>query len=167
MRPGDILTHCFHSSETGILDGNGRVRPEARQARSRGILFDVGHGVGSFSFDVAETSLKEGFPPDSISTDLHSFNYQGPVYDLATTVSKFLLLGLSLEDAIRSVTEAPAIAMGLIEEIGALAVGSRADAAVFDLQEGEFSFTDTSGQIRGGEKKLVPVYVIKDGRIYA
>ena len=167
MQPGDILTHCFHRSETGILDGNGRLRPEARDARSRGILFDVGHGVGSFSFDVAESALRQGFPPDTVSTDLHSFNCQGPVYDLATTVSKFLLLGLSLEEGIRAVTEAPARAMGMLEEIGTLGVGSRADVVIFDLQGGEFSFMDTVGQVRAGEKKLVPVCVIKDGCIYA
>jgi dihydroorotase len=166
MRPGDILTHCFHGSETGILDGKGRVRPEVREARSRGILFDVGHGVGSFSFDVAESALAQGFPPGTISTDLHHFNLQGPVYDLATTLSKFLLLGMSLEECIRSVTETPAKAMGMLGEIGTLALGRTADIAIFDLQAGDFPFTDTLGQTRTGPKKLVPFCVLKDGRIY-
>lgn len=167
MKPGDVMTHCFHASDTGVLDDTGAVRPEARRAAGDGgILFDVGHGAGSFSFDVAEAALAQGLRPGTISSDLHRYNLHGPVYDLATTVSKFLLLGLSLEEAVERVTASPARAMGLLGEVGTLAPGACADVALFALEEGTFEFRDTAGQRRTGERHLRPQLTLRAGVEY-
>ena len=167
MRPGDILTHCFHRSDTGVLNSSGAVLPEVQKAVENGILLDVGHGAGSFAFDVAEAALAQGIRPGTISSDLHRYNLNGPVYDLATTLSKFLLLGLSLDEAIEKVTAAPARAMGMLGEIGTLKPGAAADLAIFDLKDGTFAFTDTKRQTRTGEQKLDPVSTVRAGRLYA
>ena len=167
MRPGDILTHCFHRSDTGVLDNSGAILPDVRKAVESGILLDVGHGAGSFAFDVAEAALAQGMRPGTISSDLHRYNLHGPVYDLATTISKFLLLGLSLDEAIEKVTAAPACAMGMLGEIGTLKPGAAADLAIFDLKDGTFTFTDTKRQTRTGEQKLDPVSTVRAGRLYA
>ena len=166
MQAGDIMTHCFHSSDTGVLDEAGKVRPEAVAASERGVLFDVGHGAGSFSFQVAETAMRQGLRPGTISSDLHHYNLHGPVYDLATTLSKFMHLGWSLEDAVARATAAPARAMGMLGEIGTLAVGACADVAVFNVEEGAFDFFDASGEKRIGERRLVPVVTVRAGEIY-
>ena len=166
MRPGDILTHCFHDSNTGLLDGEGRVRPTARRALKQGVLFDVGHGAGSFSFAVAEAALKQEVMAGTISSDLHRYNLRGPVFDLATTVSKFLLLGLSLEEVVEKVTVAPARAMGMLGEIGTLQPGSWADVAIFSLEAGAFEFADARGETRTGERRLVPEVTLRAGKIY-
>ncbi len=166
MQDGDIMTHCFHSSDTGVLDEAGKVRPEAVAASERGVLFDVGHGAGSFSFQVAETAMRQGLRPGTISSDLHHYNLHGPVYDLATTLSKFMHLGWSLEEAVARATAAPARAMGMLGEIGTLAVGACADVAVFDVEEGAFDFFDASGEKRIGERRLVPVVTVRAGEIY-
>ncbi len=167
LRAGDIVTHCFHQSDTGILDDSGRVRPVARRAAQSGILFDVGHGQGSFVFDVAEAAMSQDFPPGTISSDLHVYNLNGPVYDLVTTVSKFLILGLSLDQALEKVTAAPARAMGMLGEIGTLRPGARADLAVLELKPGNFVFTDARDGTRSAERKLEPVSTIRGGRLYA
>lgn len=166
MRSGDILTHCFHKSDTGILDDSGTLRPEARKAVEEGILLDVGHGAGSFAFDVAEAALAQEAPPGTISSDLHTYNLHGPVYNLLTCVSKFLLMGLSLDDALEKVTAAPARAMGMLGEIGTLRPGALADLAILKLSTGCFTFTDSKNQTRQGEQKLDPVSTIKAGRLY-
>ena len=166
MQTGDIMTHCFHRSDTGVLDEAGQVRPEAIAASERGVLFDVGHGAGSFSFQVAEIAMNQGLRPGTISSDLHHYNLHGPVYDLATTLSKFMHLGWTLEEAVERTTVAPAQAMGMLGEIGTLAPGSCADIAVFDLEEGAFDFFDATGQKRIGEQRLVPVATVRAGEIY-
>ena len=137
------------------------------KAADDGILFDVGHGAGSFSFEVAEAAMSQGLHPGTISSDLHVYNVEGPVYDLATTVSKFMLLGLTLEQALEKVTVAPARAMGMLDEIGRIAAGCLADVSVFDLQTGEFDFRDATGDTRSGEQKLVPVSTIRAGQLYS
>ena len=166
MKAGDILTHCFHRSETGVLDKDGIVRPEARRAVEQGVLFDVGHGAGSFSFEVAEEAMRQGLRPGTISSDLHHYNLHGPVYDLATTLSKFMVLGWSLEEVIAQATVAPARAMGVLGEIGTLAVGACADVAIFDLQSGVFDFEDSVRERRVGELRLVPLATIRAGQLY-
>ncbi len=166
MRSGDILTHCFHKSDTGILDDGGTLRPEARKAVEEGILLDVGHGAGSFAFDVAEAALAQETPPGTISSDLHIYNLHGPVYNLLTCVSKFLLLGLSLDDALEKVTATPARAMGMLGEIGTLQPGTLADLAILELSTGSFTFTDSKKQTRQGEQKLDPISTIRAGRLY-
>jgi dihydroorotase len=165
MRGGDILTHCFHGMRCGILDEHGTVRRSVREAMERGVVFDVGHGAGSFHWDVAERALKQGAPPQTISSDLHVYNVNGPVYDLATTVSKFLALGLSLDDALAKVTSVPAQVIGMAGQIGTLQVGAWGDAVVFELQEGPFALEDSHGQVRTGRQRLVPRTVVRAGRV--
>jgi dihydroorotase len=166
MRSGDILTHCFHGLDCGILDAEGKVRKAVYAAMERGVIFDVGHGAGSFKWDVAELALNQGVQPQTISSDLHLFNMNGPVYDLATTVSKFLCLGVSLDEALGKVTATPAAAIRMSDQIGTLKVGAWGDAVVFEYQEGSFEWRDSHGQVRIGRQKLAPITVIRAGRIY-
>ena len=167
MRGGDILTHSFHGRSHGILDEDGKVRRSVREARERGVIFDVGHGQGSFDWRVCEAALAQGFPPTTISSDLHVYNVHGPVFDLATTVSKFLHLGFSLDEALARVTSVPARVIGMPERLGTLAVGAWGDAVVFDLEEGEFELVDSHGQTRIGRRRLVPTVVVKGGKVRA
>jgi dihydroorotase len=166
MGEGDILTHCFHGHPCGILDDRGRVRPSVHDAIERGVLLDVGHGQGSFSWRVVESALEQGVEPHTISSDLHVYNVDGPVYDLANVVTKFLHLGMSLRDAIAKVTSIPAGIVGMAGEIGTLTVGAWGDAVVCELREGEYVLEDSHGETRAGATKLVPVTVIKSGRVY-
>jgi len=143
LRPGDIVTHALTANGMGILDG-GRVRPEVRAARARGVLFDVGHGCGSFSWDVARRALEDGFAPDTISTDLHRYSIGGPVIDLPTTMAKLSHLGMSRDEVLASVTARPAAAIGH-PELGALRVGGPADVTI--LREGPSAeLVDSTGR---------------------
>lgn len=166
MKAGDIMTHCFHQSETGILDELGRVRPEARKAVEGGILFDVGHGAGSFSYQVAAAAMAQGLLPGTVSSDLHKWNLAGPVYDLATTVAKFMLLGWNLSEAIEKVTVAPARAMGMLGEIGTLAPGACADIALFSVREEPRELVDALGEKRVSERWLQPVKTLRAGQVF-
>ncbi len=165
MRRGDLLTHCFHGHAAGILDERGRVLSEVRRAVARGVRLDVGHGKGSFRFPVAEQALRQEVLPSTISSDLHRYNLKGPVYDLATTVSKFLLLGVPLAEALAMVTAAPAEVVGMQGRLGTLKAGAEADLALFELAEGKFELTDVAGETRISPRKLVPRGVIRAGRI--
>ena len=165
MGKGDILTHCFHGSSCGILD-DGQIRSSVRDAMERGVIFDVGHGAGSFSWDVVETAMAQGVLPQTISSDLHIYNVGGPVYDLAHVVTKFLHLGLSLDEALARVTSVPAEVVHMAGEIGTLVQGAWGDAVVFELRQGEFQLQDTAGQTRVGRQSLVPVPVVKGGAVY-
>ena len=166
MRQGDILTHCFHDASHGILDEAGNIRLSVRAARERGVNFDVGHGQGSFSWRVCEAALAQGFAPTTISSDLHVYNLNGPVFDLATTVSKFLHLGLSLDDALAKVTAVPAGVIGMADRLGTLSVGACGDAVVLALEEGQFALVDSRGQTRVGRQRIVPRVVVKGGKVY-
>lgn len=166
MRKGDIMTHCYHGMTHGILDAQGRVRDAVLDAMDRGIVFDVGHGAGSFSWQTAEQALAQGVLPHTISSDLHHYNVNGPVYDLATTVSKFLYLGLPLEEALRRVTATPAQVIRMADQIGTLKVGAWGDAVVFERQTGQFALHDSRGEMRTGNQRLVPVTVIRAGAVY-
>ena len=166
LREGDMMTHMYHSMRHGILDDGGKIRPEVLAARDRGVIFDVGHGAGSFSWSVCETALAQDFEPTTISSDLHAHNVEGPVYDLVTTVSKFLLLGMSLEDALAKVTEVPArVAIGNHTGLGTLAPGSEGDAVVLEMEEGDFEFVDSLSVIRKGSSRLAVRQVIKAGAV--
>src|SRR6478736_4802716 len=112
LRRGDILTHCFRPFPNAPVRGDGRVREEVREARRRGVVFDIGHGSGSFGFATAEHMLEAGFPPDVISSDVHTMSIDGPAYDQLVTMGKFLALGLDLAAVIRVATAAPAAALG-------------------------------------------------------
>jgi dihydroorotase len=165
LRRGDIVTHCFHARESGILHARGELLPEVRRAVEGGILFDVGHGQGSFSYDVARTALGQNFLPHTISSDLHRYNLHGPVFDLATTVSKFLHLGLELPDAIRKVTATPAEVIKMRKELGTLAVGAVGDAALFRMVEGTRPVADSMGKIEVLPRWLEPVQVVRAGKV--
>jgi len=166
MRGGDILTHCFHGDSHGILDGDGKVRRSVREAIERGVIFDVGHGRGSFSWEVAERALEQGIGPTTISSDLHVYNVAGPVYDLATTVSKFLHLGLSLEGALHKVTATPARVLGMSDQIGTLRVGAWGDAVVFDQQQGQLKLHAAPGERSAPTQRVVPTAVVRGGKLY-
>ena len=166
MNKGDVVTHSFNSHPNGLLDASGKLVPEIREARRRGVLIDVGHGAGSFSFDVMEKCLAEHFLPDTISSDLYSANINGPVYDLPTTLSKFLLLGLDLSEVVERATIRAARVFNFGAEIGTLKPGAEADISVFELQEGEFTFSDSDGRTRTGRQRLAPVATVKGGRLF-
>src|SRR3989442_5076693 len=163
LRRGDVMTHCFHGREQGVLDERGRVRDEARRAVGRGVVFDVGHGVGSFAFAVARAALAQDLRPGTISSDLHVYNVPGPVFDLATTMTKFLALGLSLEDVVRATTEMPARAIGALGELGTLAPGAAADVTLLRFDSGDVEFADARGGKVKAAARLVPVRVVRNG----
>jgi len=165
LRPGDIVTHTFHGHFGGIVDGDGKLRPEVVAARERGVLFDVGHGSGSFAFRVARAAIEQGFKPDTISSDLHYYSVAGPVFDLPTTMSKFLHLGLGLEEVIELATWAPAKAFGLEDHIGTLKVGAEGDVCIMKLEEGEFQLQDCERQVEVASRILSAVKVIKGGQL--
>lgn len=166
MGKGDILTHCYHNHPCGIFDDRGQIRDSVHAAIERGVIFDVGHGAGSFSWEVVESAMSQGIQPTTISSDLHVYNVNGPVFDLATTASKFLYLGLSLEETIAKVTSVPASVLPLAGEIGTLTPGAWGDAVVFRLESGEFPLIDSLGVQRTGTQRLVPVTTIRAGAVY-
>lgn len=166
MGERDILTHCFHDMECGILDENGKIRDSVHAAIERGVIFDVGHGAGSFSWDVVQKAMAQGVEPTTISSDLHVYNVNGPVYDLVNVVNKFLYLGMSLDDALAKVTSIPAETILMPGQVGTLSVDAWGDAVVFEHREGEFQLIDARGEVRIGKQKLEPVVVVKGGQIY-
>jgi dihydroorotase len=173
LRPGDVVTHAYNGGTNGVLDASGQVESSAREARARGVLWDVGHGRGSFSYRVASACAAQGFWPDTISTDLHSGSVNAPVVDLPTTMSKYLSLGMSLEDVVDRSTAAPArfIAGALPAEardplLGTLRPGAPGDAAVLELQDGEFTFQDSRGETWKGPRRLVPRHTVRAGRLW-
>lgn len=165
MKPGDVITHCFHGWKQGVLDDDGRVIPALRQAVERGIVFDVGHGAGSFSFPVAEAALRQDFAPAVISTDLHVYSIHGPVYDLPTTMTKFLVMGMSLDDVVTRATAAPARVMGLGDRAGSLAPGRPGDVTLLQEIEGPFRLDDCFGNYREAPRALVPRSVVLGGAV--
>lgn len=166
VRKGDVVTHTYNSHPHGILDADGKLLPEVLEARRRGVLFDVGHGAGSFSFDVMEKCLTHNFLPDTISSDLYSANVHGPVFDLVTTLSKFLLLGMNLSEVVRRATVNSAAVFDFGAPVGTLRPGAEADVSVLDLEEGDFTFTDSDGKTRRGRQKLVPVVTVRAGKLF-
>lgn len=166
LTKGDVITHSFHGRSGGILDAKGRVLAEVRAAVARGVHLDIGHGAGCFSFDVAKKALSQELLPGTISSDVHQFNVNGPVFDLATTLSKFLHLGLTVDQVIERATTNPANVFGFTKGLGTLREGAEADVAVFSLLEGNFEFVDSMQQVEVGHHKLVPFATVKAGRIY-
>jgi len=164
LRPGDIVTHSFTGRPHGILDNNNKVVDAAWDALKRGVIFDVGHGAGSFSFPVAEACLEQGLGPGTVSSDVHRYNIRGPVFDLLTTLSKYIHLGYSIDDALALGTMKPAAAVGLPDHIGTLKVGADADIAVIQHREGPVTFTDADGIERAGKQVMLPVETLRKGR---
>jgi dihydroorotase len=138
------------------------VREETLAARERGVIFDIGHGGGSFGFGTTKAMLDAGFLPDSISSDVHCLSIEGPAFDLLVTMSKFLCLGVDLTTVIRAATTAPAAAVGR-PDLGTLAVGSLGDASVVALEEGEFTYRDVLGEELQGKQKLAPRGIVING----
>lgn len=164
MGAGDIITHVYAPAPNGILDANGRVLPEVRAARDRGVLFDVGNGrSGHITWDVAERAIQQGFLPDTISSDLTAPGRTDRVFDFPTVLSKFLLLGMTLPQIVACATSRAATALPAFRDLGTLAVGAPADVAVFELREGEVEFVDNEKTVRRGRQKLVPSAVVLGG----
>lgn len=164
LRPADIVTHTYTPYDQGILDEDGAIKAAVWEARERGVLFDLGHGAGSFTFHVARRAMEQGFLPDSISTDVYAANTKLVVKDLLTTMSKFLNLGLSLEETLKRVTINPARAIGEAE-LGALEPGAPADLALLRLDEGSFTFYDSRREVLEGTKQLTCEMTIHNGKI--
>jgi dihydroorotase len=165
LRPGDVVTHSFTAWQPGLVTSNGRIVPGALEARARGVRFDIGHGAGSFTWAVAEAALAEGFRPDTISSDLHRFNVPLPVQDLATTLSKFMLLGLSIDEVVAMATSAPAAALGRSADFGTLGAGSPADLAVLAVEDGDVVLADSAGVTRQAKQRLVPTAIVRNGGV--
>ncbi|MBN1642559.1 MAG: amidohydrolase/deacetylase family metallohydrolase [Anaerolineae bacterium] len=163
LRPGDIHTHVF-AQQFPILDAEGRVQAYMFAARERGVLFDLGHGAASFWFRNAVPALRDGFAPDTISTDLHMGNINGPVVSLLMTMSKYLNIGMPLPDVIRRTTAAPARVIGH-PELGTLSIGAEADIAVLRLLEGSYDYADCGGGRLAGRAKLECALTVRAGQI--
>jgi dihydroorotase len=167
LRPGDIFTHTFSYGPTKretVVDENGKVKPFIFAAQKRGIIFDVGHGGGAFSWRQAVPSMQQGFKPDVISTDLHTQSMNGGMKDLNNVLSKFLSMGMSLPDAIARCTWAPANVIKRTE-LGHLGVGSEADVAVLNVRKGDFGYLDVRGTRLKGTQKLEAELTIRAGKI--
>jgi dihydroorotase len=153
MRPGDVLTHCFRPFPNTPATADGKVEPFVLEARERGIIFDIGHGMGSFAFRTARAMLAQKFMPDCISSDVHSLSIEGPAFDLLTTMSKFLCLGMSLTEVVRAATENPANALKR-PELGTFRQGGVGDASVLSLDTGQFAYVDVVDEHLQGTSRL-------------
>lgn len=163
LRPGDIYSHVY-SGLRGELGKDGKLNPALAAGRERGVLFDVGHGGGSFDWNVAMEGKKEAFWPDTISTDLHVTSMNAGMKDMSNVMSKFLAMGQPLKDVIEESTWKPAQALGR-KDLGNLSVGSPADIAVFDLDKGTFGYTDSFGLRVDGKQKLVTELTVRAGEV--
>ena len=166
LRPGDILTHAYAhvAGRIPIVDEQGNVRPYVLEARKRGIIFDAGHGGGSFLFRQAVPATKQGFYPDVISTDLHTGSMNSGMKDILNTMSKFLNLGMPLPEVIRANT-ARAAEVIKQPDLGHLSVGAEADLAVLNLRKGKFGFIDVQGGRMPGDQKLECELTVKGGQV--
>lgn len=165
LRPGDIVTHVYAPPPNGILDGSGRLYPAVLEARTRGIVFDVGNGRnGHITWEVAERAIQQGFLPDTISSDLTAGGRTDRVFDFPTVLSKFLLLGMTINQIVACGTSSAARALAPFQGLGTLAVGAPADIAVFALERGTFEFVDNVNAARTGKQKLVTKAVVAGGR---
>ncbi|HET8998219.1 MAG TPA: amidohydrolase/deacetylase family metallohydrolase [bacterium] len=162
LRPGDILTHCCTGGDHRLVTPEGRARSDVKALHDHGLVLDIGHGTGSFSYEVAERMLSEGVVPDVISSDIHQLSVQGPMFDLPTTLSKFLNLGMSLDDVIERATARPAAAVRR-PDLGTLRPGSQADLALFRLEEGEYAFYDVEMRSRRGTRRIVNTLTLQRG----
>jgi dihydroorotase len=165
LRPGDTLTHCFKPFPNAPIHADGRVKEACWAARQRGVIFDIGHGKGSFDFNVARAMLEGGFAPDVISSDVHVLCIDGPAYDNMETMSKFLVLGMKLEDIVRAVTATPA---NLLKrpDLADLAVGTTGDATIMRIEEGDYVFTDVLGQKLQGGKRFALDSMVVGGKLW-
>lgn len=163
LRPGDILTHAFRPYPNSPATAQGTIKPAVREARRRGVLFDIGHGKASFGFKTARAMLANGFTPDTISSDVHALSINGPAFDQVTTMSKFLCLGMPLVDVIAASTINTALALQR-PELGTLRPGSVGDATILSIKEGRFDYVDAVGEHLIGERKIAAEGVVIAGR---
>ena len=184
LRPGDVITHCYTGHSMSLVGHDNRVRDAARRARDQGIIFDIGHGAGSFSFRNAELMLADGFAPDVISSDIHHLSRYGngllaanagltyyvrrenkDALDLLSCMTKLLHLGMPFADIVSAVTERPARVLGRYPEIGALRVGGAADLCLLRLDEGQFDLFDTHGEHRRTTRAVRAAVTLRAGRV--
>jgi dihydroorotase len=163
LRPGDIYTHCYSGLRHELLP-DGKVNPGMIEGRKRGVIFDVGHGGGSFGWRIAVPALKQGFAPDSISTDLHITSMNGGMKDMLNVMSKFLAMGMKTDEILADSTWHPAREIHH-EELGNLSVGSIADVSVLRVAQGNFGYTDMYGARMNGRQKFECELTVKDGRV--
>ncbi len=163
LRPGDVLTHAFRPFPNAPCTAQGKVKPEVLAARKKGVLFDIGHGKGSFSFKTARAMLANGFYPDTISSDVHTLCINGPAYDQVTTMSKFLCLGVPLSEVIKQSTVNAAHALKR-PELGSLKPGSAGDATILSIKDGKFDYEDVLGEHMTGDKRIVAEATVIAGR---
>jgi dihydroorotase len=163
LRPGDIYTHCYSGLRHELLD-DGQLNPGMSEGRKRGVIFDVGHGGGSFAWRIAVPAIKQGFLPDSISTDLHTGSMNSGMKDMLNLMSKFLALGMTVDDVIARSTWNPAKEIHH-EELGNLSVGSPADVTVLRVENGKFGFTDMYSARMDGRQRFVAELTVRDGKV--
>ncbi|RBQ15730.1 amidohydrolase/deacetylase family metallohydrolase [Spongiactinospora rosea] len=166
LSAGDIVTHYQTPRPHGLLDERGVLLPAVRRARERGVLFDCGHGMTHFSFRVAEALLAQGFPPDTISSDVSARSFAELRPGLLTVMNKWLALGLTPAEVIRAATSRPAAALGLARGAGRLRVGGVADVAVLAWEEGAFAYGDAEGERRETDRRWRPVATVRAGRLH-
>jgi dihydroorotase len=166
LRAGDIVTHMFTVHPGGLLDGNGKLWPQVRDAKESGVLMDVGHGLHNLNFDVARKVLDQGLHPDGVSTDGHRGNRAGPVYDLPTTMAKLMALGFSLNQVIEMATVNAATLLGRTGELGALTLDHPAELSVLKLEEREWKAVDSQKGTIPAHQAITPVYAIRGEMIY-
>jgi dihydroorotase len=165
LRPGDIVTHLFHGRRERIVGSDGKVLDSLRRAVARGVRTDIGHGGGSFAFATARAAMADGFRPDTISTDLHPFSMRGAMRDLPTTMSKFLALGMSVDEVIAATTVNAARTIARPELTGTLAIGAPADVAVLDEVVELVELEDTVGERITADRELRPRATIRAGKV--
>ncbi|WP_374332512.1 amidohydrolase/deacetylase family metallohydrolase [Aestuariivirga sp.] len=163
LRPGDVLTHAFRPFPNSPATAQGTVKPAVLAARKRGVLFDIGHGMGSFAFKTARAMLANGFAPDTISSDVHALCINGPAFDQVTTMSKFLCLGMSLNDVVKASTETAAFALKR-PELGSLKPGSAGDATLLSVDSGDFDYVDVVGEHLVGRQRITSRGVVIGGK---
>ena len=168
MKPGDIVTHCYHGRAHGIMGQEKQfLLKEVVEAQKAGIIFDCAHGRNHFNFRMIERALDQGFLPDTISTDLTMTTAtKGPVWDLPTTMSKLLHFGLPLEEVVRRATASPAKIMGYEGTVGTLRPGANADISVFELRVGAFEMRDSDGDTIVAKRRLLAALTVKEGRVW-
>jgi dihydroorotase len=165
LRAGDIVTHAFNGHTLGIVEKDGRIKASVLEARKRGVLFDVGHGLGSFNFPAAQKIIEAGFLPDTISTDIYNLNVKGPVYDMPTTMAKMLHLGMSFDDVLERSTTTPAKIIDRVPMLGTLQVGAPADLAVLAIEEGSFPLIDSQKNAVTSKQRIVCKGTVYRGRV--
>ncbi len=163
LRKGDVLTHCFRPFPNAPVRSDGRVYEEVLAARERGVIFDIGHGGGSFGFGTTRRMIAAGFLPDVISSDVHAISIEGPAFDLLTTMSKFVCLGVDLPTVVKLATGNAAAAIGR-PDLGTLKVGHRGEATVIDETSGKFDYADSIGERLVGDRRLVSAGVVLAGK---